>query len=182
MPADRVYVGAVVNGSDQFFQRDTERKGKNGRWEAVPYFVLNRSEATVMPQAAAEIFVARLRSLKVNSAFIEDARDGRRIDLAHETQQSSEDNRVPMRASLDDQNYFAVRPANTVEGPRWFVRCTVPGRPEPDVIYSETILGALQRAMDLNFLQYGERAPAPEPQAPAVRNSSAYRKRPGDVR
>src|SRR5258708_5548198 len=181
MPAERCYVGAVVNGSDQFFQRDTERKSKDGRWEALPYFVLNRSEATVMPQAAAEIFVARLRSLKVNSAFIEDARDGRRIDLAYESQQTSgEDTRVPMRASLDDQNYFAVRPANTVEGPRWFIRCKVPGRPMQDTVYSETVLGVLQRAQDLNFLQYGEQAPAPEPeQEPAVKNSSAYRKRPG---
>jgi hypothetical protein len=183
MPADRCYVGAVVNGSNQFYQRDAERKGANGKFEAVPFFVLNRSDATTMSEAAAKIFAARLRSLKVHSAFIEDARDGRRIDLAHVPQRSgSEDTRVPMRASLDDQNYFAVRPANTVEGPRWFVRCTVPGRPEPDTIYSETILGALQRAQDLGFLPYGERAPAPEPQqVPATRNSTAVRRRPGDL-
>jgi hypothetical protein len=181
MPAERCYVGAVVNGSDQFYQRDSERKSKDGRWESVPYFVLNRSEATTMSEGAAKIFVARLRSMRVNSAWIEDARDGRRIDLAYESQQSSgEDTRVPMKASLDDQNYFAVRPANTVEGPRWFVRCTVPGRPEPDTVYSETILGALQRAQDLNFLQYGESAPAPEPKPQPVNNSRVVRRRPGD--
>jgi hypothetical protein len=184
MPAERTYVGAVVNGQPQFYQRETERKSKDGRWESVPYFVLNRSEATTMSEAAGKIFVTRLRSLGVNSAWLEDARDGRRIDLAYEPQQSSsEDTRVPMKASLDDQNFFAVRPANTVEGPRWFVRCTVPGRPEPDVIYSETILGALQRAQDLGFLQYGESAAAPEPQPAApVRTAPTWRRRTGDLR
>ena len=183
MPAERVYVGAVVNSSPQFYQRDSERKGKHGQWESVPFFVLSRSEATTMSEAAGKVFVARLRSLGVNSAWLEDSRDGRRIDLAYESQQSSgEDTRVPMKASLDDQNYFAVRPANTVEGPRWFVRCAVPGRPEPDTIYSETILGALQRAQDLNFLQYGERAPAPEPQPTATPNSRVgFRRRPGSL-
>ena len=78
MPAERCFVGAVVNGSDQFYQRETERKGKHGRWEAVPYFVLKRSDATTMSEAAAKIFVARLRSMRVNSAWIEDARDGTR--------------------------------------------------------------------------------------------------------
>jgi hypothetical protein len=43
MAAPRCYVGAVVNGCDQFFQRDMERKGKDGPWESVPFFVLNRS-------------------------------------------------------------------------------------------------------------------------------------------
>jgi hypothetical protein len=184
MPAEKTYVGAIVNGHPQFYQRETERKSEDGRWESVPYFVLNRSEATTMSEAAAKIFVARLRSLKVNSTFIADARDGRRIDLAHEPQQSSsEDTRIPMKASLDDQNYFAVRPANTVEGPRWFVRCAVPGRPTEDVIYSETILGALQRAEDVGFLAYGERAPVPEPQPAApVRTAPTWRRRTGDLR
>jgi hypothetical protein len=184
MPAERVYVGAVINGQEQFYQRDSERKGKDGQWESVPYFVLNRSEAITMSEAAAKIFVARLRSLKVHSAFIEDARDGKRIEMAHEPQlQSAVDTRVPMRASLDDQNFFAVRPANTTEGPKWFVRCTVPGRPEPDVIYSDTILGALERAQDLGFLTYGESAPAPEPQPAApVRTAPTWRRRTGDLR
>jgi hypothetical protein len=180
MPAERCYVGVILNGSEQFYQRDTERKSKDGRWEAVPFFVLNRSEAITMSEPAAKTFVARLLSLKVHSAFIEDARDGRRIEVTSESSQSGKDTRVPMRASLDDQNFFAVRPANTVEGPRWFVRCTVPGRPEPDTIYSDTILGALQRAQDLKFLQHGERAPAPEPE-PVVKNSAGVvRRRPGD--
>jgi hypothetical protein len=172
----------LSNGTAQFYQRDSECKGKDGRWEAVPYFV-NRSEAITMSEAAAKMFVARLRSLNVRSAFIEDARDGKRIEMAHETQQSNgQDTRIPMKASLDDQNYFAVRPANTVEGPRWFVRCTVPGRPTEDIIYSETILGALQRAQDLGFLQYGEWAPAPEPEPTATQNSTGVRRRPGDLR
>jgi hypothetical protein len=182
MPAERCYVGAVVNGSNQFYQRDTEVRDGT-KYVAKPYFVLSRSEATTMSEAAGKVFVTRLRSLGVNSAWLEDARDGRRIEFASESvQQSGVDTRIPMKASLDDQNYFAVRPANTVEGPRWFVRCTVPGRPEPDVIYSETILGALQRAEDVGFLAYGERAPAPEPQPTAPRNSSVVRRRPGDLR
>ena len=183
MSADRVYVGAVINGCDQFYQRESEvRDGTE--YVAKPYFVLNRSEAITMSEAAGKMFVMRLRSMRVNSAWIEDARDGKRIEVPHESQQSSdEDKRVPMKASLDDQNYFAVRPANTTAGPRWFIRCIVPGRPGPDTIYSESILGALERAQDLNFLQYGERAPAPPPQAPPepTNPTGAYRKRPGSI-
>src|ERR1700734_3095751 len=117
MPADRCYVGAVVNGSNQFYQRDTEVRDGT-KYVAKPYFVLSRSEAITMREAAGKVFVTRLRSLGVNSAWLEDARDGRRIEFATESvQQSGVDTRIPMKASLDDQNYFAVRPANTVDGP-----------------------------------------------------------------
>src|SRR6266403_4966517 len=109
MAAERTYVGAVVNGQPQFYQRETERKSKDGRWESVPYFVLSRSEATTMSEAAAKIFVARLRSLKVQSAFLEDARDGRRIEVTSESQQSGEDNRTAVAATLDDENSREAR-------------------------------------------------------------------------
>ena len=180
MPAERTRVCVTLNNSTQYYQREIEVR-EGSKYIAKPYFVIDPNQAAMMSEPAAKAFVSRLRALRVDP-WIEDAKDGRRIEVAHETRQSSsEDTRVPMKASLDDQNFFAVRPANSVEGPRWFVRCTVPGRPTEDIIYSETILGALERAQDLGFLQFGERAPAPEPQQPAAQNSRAsYRRRPGD--
>jgi hypothetical protein len=175
----RVRVGHIINGTDQYYQREAEVR-EGSKFVVKPFFVVDKHQAITMSEDLGIALVKKLRVLKANP-WLEDVSNERRIDVADEPQQSSgKDTRIPMKASLDDQNYFAVRPANTTEGPKWFVRCTVPGRPEPDVIYSETILGALQRAMDLNFLQHGERAPAPEPQAPPARNSSVVRRRPGD--
>jgi hypothetical protein len=174
-------VGVIYSGVPQFYVRETEQK-RGEQWVAVPLFDPNVPQAAVFSEAAAKAFVTRLRSMRVD-AWVEDARDGRRIEVTHESQQFSEDNRVPMRASLDDINFFAVYPANTMEGKRWFLRCAVPGRPTQDTIYSETILGALQRAQDLNFLQHGERAPAPEPQpASPIRSAPTWRRRTGDLR
>jgi hypothetical protein len=105
-----------------------ERKGANGRYEAVPFFVLNRSEAAVMSEAAAKAFVARLRSLGVNSAWLEDARDGRRIKLAGEsTTQSGEDSREAVAASLDDANFYVVKQSCRPDGRKWFLKIIVPG-------------------------------------------------------
>jgi hypothetical protein len=182
MPADRCYVGAVVNGSNQFYQRDTERKGKDGRWESVPYFVLNRSEALTMSEAAAKIFVARLRSLKVNSAWIEDARDGRRIEVTSESTQSGKDTRAEVTASIDDVNDYLIKPANTPNGPKWFIHIVVPGITEPQVVYADDPLGVLQRAEDMGFLKYAPLYKRPEPQSPASTNSAGVvRRRPGDL-
>jgi hypothetical protein len=182
MPADRCYVGVVLSGGDQFYQREMERKGKDGRWESVPYFV-NRSEAITMSEAAAKMFVARLRSLKVTSAFIEDARDGRRIEVESESTQSGEDNRTAVSASIDDVNDYVVKPANTPAGRKWFIRIDVPGFPEPQVVYADDPLGVLQRAEDVGFLKYAPLYVRPEPQAPATPNTRAgFRRRPGDVR
>jgi hypothetical protein len=183
MPADRCYVGVVLNGADQFYQREMERKGKDGRWESVPYFV-NRSEAITMSQPAAEMFVARLRSLRVHSAFIEDARDGRRIEVASESQQQASfgDQREPVRVTLDDDEskWYKVVPVNRPDGgPMWLLKCMVPGVPDPQLMYAKDPLSCLQRALDLNFLQFGERAPAPEPEAPATPRVG-FRRRPGD--
>jgi hypothetical protein len=185
MPAERVYVGAVVNGQEQFFQRDTERKSKDGRWESVPYFVINRSEATTMSEAAAKIFVARLRSLKVNSAFIEDARDGRRIEFASESVQSGKDTRLEVAATLDDENspearWYKVKPANTPNGPKWFLHIDLPGVTDPQIIYADDPLGVLQRAEDVGFLQHAVKYERPQPQQSPVQNSSVVRRRPGD--
>jgi hypothetical protein len=186
MPADRCYVGAIFNGSEQFYQREMERKSKDGRWEAVPHFVLNRSEAITMSEAAAKMFVARLRSLRIHSAFVEDARDGRRIEFASESSQSGEDNRRPMAATLDDENTYVIRPANTPQGPKWFLRIDIPGAAEPQVIHADEPIAVLQRAADLDYLKYAvkhdykwpqlQQAPAPAPPT----NSRVVRRRPGD--
>jgi hypothetical protein len=181
MPADRCYVGVTfLNGADQFYQREMERKGKDGRWESVPYFV-NRSEAITMSEAAAKMFVARLRSLRVHSAFIEDARDGRRIEFASESTQSGEDTRTAVSASIDDVNDYVVKPANTPNGRKWFIRIDVPGFPEPQVVYADDPLGVLQRAEDMGFLKYAPLYKRPEPQPTATPNSAGVvRRRPGD--
>ena len=188
MPADRVYVGAVVNGSDQFYQREAERKGKDGRWEAIPFFVLSRSEASTMSEAAGKVFVTRLRSLGVNSAWLEDARDGRRIELAGESTQSGEDTRTAVAATLDDEHspearWFVVKPANTPNGPKWFLRIDVPGITDPQIIFEDQPLGVLQRAEDMGFLKFAVRYERPLPQAPAPQNSAgAFRRRPGSIK
>ncbi|MCU1240579.1 MAG: hypothetical protein JWO71_1305 [Candidatus Acidoferrum typicum] len=187
MPAERCYVGVQLNGAEQFFQRDTEQKGKDGKWHAVPYFVLNRSEAAVMSEEAARLFVARLQSKGVNP-WIVDAKDGRRIEFTSNESLRSQhgDQRTPVRATLDDENspearWYKLIPVNRPDGgPMWLLKCLVPGVPDPQLIYEKDPLSCLQRAQDLNFSQYGERAPAPEPQAPPARNSSVVRRRPGD--
>ncbi len=183
MAAERCYVGVVFpNGAAQYYQRETERKSKDGRWEAIPYFV-NRSEAITMSEAAAKMFVARLRSLHVNSAFIEDARDGRRIEVASESSQSGKDTRTEVSASIDDVNDYVVKPANTPNGPKWFIRIDVPGITDPQVIYAEDPLGVLQRAEDMGFLKYAPLYKRPEPQQPATPNSRVgFRRRPGSIR
>ena len=181
MPAERCYVGAVVNGSEQFYQRDTEVRDGT-KYIVKPYFVLNRSDATTMSEAAAKIFVARLRSLKVHSAFIEDARDGRRIEFASESTQSGKDTRTEVAASIDDVNDYVVKPANTPNGRKWFIHIDVPGIAEPQVVYADDPLGVLQRAEDMGFLKYAPLYTRSEPQQPVVQNSSAYRKRPGSIR
>src|SRR5580704_15526472 len=153
MPAERCYVGAVVNGSNQFYQRDTEVRDGT-KYVAKPYFVLNRSEAITMSEAAGKVFVTRLRSLGVNSAWLEDARDGRRIEVTSESQQSGEDNRTSVSASIDDVNDYIIRPANTPNGPKWFLRVDLPGVADPQIIYADDPLAVLQRAEDMGFLKY----------------------------
>jgi hypothetical protein len=181
MPAERTYVVAVINGSDQFYQRDMERKGVNGKFEAVPFFVLNRSEATTMSEAAAKMFVARLRSLGVTNAWIEDCKDGRRIDSASESSQSGEDTRTPVAATIDDVNWYVVKPICRPDGRKWFLKIVVPGLPDPYVTYGDDPLAALTRAEDLGYLRFAERYERPQPQQAPVRNSSVVRRRPGDL-
>jgi len=123
--------------------------------------------------------------LGVNSAWIEDCVDGRRIEFASESIQPGEDNRTPVAATLDNEHspearWFVVKPADTQHGRKWFLRIDLPGVADPQIIYADEPLDALQRAEDLGFLKYAVRYERPLPQAP-VRNSSVVRRRPGDL-
>jgi hypothetical protein len=177
--ATKVRVCLLFSGVKQFYQRDKEEM-REGRWTAVPYFTPEIEQGFVMNEESGVALVKRLRSLKEDPWM--ETTDGRRIDVPSDFSQGFvEDTRVPMRASLDDQNYFVVRPANTTEGPRWFIRCSVPGRPQQDIIYSTDVLGALQRAQDVGFLVYGERTTPPVTQQQAAPKILGPRKRIGDI-
>lgn len=187
MPAERCRVGAVVNGLNQYYQRDREEL-RDGRYVAVPYFVVDPSQAATMSEAAAKAFVTRLRERREN-AWVEDCKDGRRINMAHEPQQQSQfgDTRTPVAATLDDENtpearWYVVRPTNTPHGPKWFLRIDLPGIAEPQIIYESSPLGVLQRAADLDYLKYAPLYERPVPQQPVQNNSSVgYRRRPGSI-
>jgi hypothetical protein len=184
---DRCRVGLVLNGKNQYYQREQEQK-RNDRWVAVPYFVPNSSDAAVMSEFAARALVAKLQALRQNP-WIEDVKDGRRLDnVSSPAPQQTEDNRTPMRATLDDENspdakWYLVRPICRPTGRVWFLKCAVPGRPTVDIIYHEDVLGCLQRAQDIGFLLHAERIEGPTPpKQPAVQNQNLNRSmiRPGD--
>lgn len=185
MAAERCRVGLMIQGLPQFYQRDREEKRGNN-FVAIPYFVISTNEAATMSEAAAKVFLTRLRSLGVSSAWIEDARDGRRIDLAQESQQSGEDHRTPVAATLDDADspqarWYHIKPANTPNGPKWFIRIDLPGVVDPQIIYADDPLAVLQRAADLDYLKYAVKYERPQPPAPVVKHSSGARRRPGDI-
>jgi hypothetical protein len=190
MAAERCRVCVHLNGATQFYQRDQEQR-RDGRWIAVPYFVLNPREAITMSEAQGRVLIDKIRGLGFRGeAWIEDARDGRRIDVLLETPQSSgEDNRVPVIATLDDENeptarWYVVRPTCTPNGRLWFLSMYVPGLPERTTIYAADPLGVLQRAHDMNYLQFAEKYQRPEPQqqqAVPIQNSG-FRRRPGELR
>jgi hypothetical protein len=184
VPAERCRVGVVLNGANQFFQRDTERRSRDGKgWECVPFFVLNRYESITMSEAIARVLVNKLRSLGATSAWIEDAKDGRRIDVPPESEpQSGEDTRQQCIASLDDITWYIVRPTCTPNGRQWFITMFVPGLPERTTIYANDPLAVLQRAADMNYLQFVEKYQRPEPQQETpIQNNRGFRRRPGDL-
>jgi len=180
MAADRCRVCVHLNGAAQFYQRDTEQK-RDGKWIAVPFFVLNPREAVTMSEAHAITFVRKLRSLGADP-WIEDAATGRRIDVPHEgPQQSGEDHRTPVAATLDDVNWYIVKPICRPEGRKWFLSIPVPGLPTNAVVYADDPLGVLKRAEDMNFLQFAEIYQRPQPQlAESIYNGP--RMRPGALR
>jgi hypothetical protein len=187
MSAERCRVGVILNGLKQFYVRETEQK-REGQWIAIPLFDTDLKQATAMSEAVATAFVKKLQALGVKGMWLEDCRDGRRIEMPSELQQSGVDHRTTVRATLDDENslearWFIVKPVNRPNGgPMWLLKCVVPGIPDPQLIYERDPLSCLQRAQDLNFLQYGERAPAPQPQPVTNPTALTARLRPGGLR
>jgi hypothetical protein len=172
MSAERTRVGVIFNGVPQYFQRDREEK-RGGKFVAVPFFVIDTSQAATMSEIAAKSFVSRLRSLGVNNAWIEDCIDGRRIEFTGESVQSGEDNRTAVVATLDDENspqalWYVVKPANTPNGAKWFLKIDLPGI-ETQVVYADDALGVLQRAADLDYLKYAVTYDHKRPQPLSVR-------------
>jgi hypothetical protein len=186
---DRFYVAVHLNGCTQYYTRDSENM-VNKRWTSVPQFVTESSAASPKLEAEALNLVKRLRSLKVNPWLVD--MEGKRLDVPEDGSPIyTEDNRQPVRATLADDAaiaagtavWYAVRPANTVNGPKWFCHFVVPGRPQMDTVYADSPIAVLIRAEQLHFLPYGERAPAPEAPKPvaevAVRSKGSVM-RPGD--
>jgi hypothetical protein len=151
MPAERCRVGIKLKDLNQYYQRDREEKRK-GRYVAVPFFVVDTNQAVTMSESAAKMFVARLRSLGVSSAWIEDCVDGRRIEFTSESSQSGKVARTPVAASIDDVNDYVIKPANTPNGTKWFLRIDLPGVAEPQIVHADDPLGVLQRAEDMGVL------------------------------
>jgi hypothetical protein len=186
MPAERCRVCIMLYGVPQFYQREQEQK-RNGRWVAVPFFVVNPKEAVSMSEAMARHFVEKLQGLGVKGLWLEDCRDGRRIEVESQAQpQSGVDNRTEATATLDDQHssdarWYIVKPTNTPNGPKWFLRIDVPGIAEPQTIYADDPLAVLRRAVDMNFLQFAEKYEPPQPAAPVAPTTSGPRRRPGDL-
>jgi hypothetical protein len=187
MSTERCRVGALFSGVPHYYQRDTEQK-RNGRWVAVPFFVDNPKLAAPMSEAFARHFVVKLQGLGMKNLWLEDCKDGRRIEVENQVPpQSGVDNRPPWAtATLDDEHspdacWYVIRPTNTPNGPKWFLRIDVPGFPEPQVIYEDDPLAVLRRAVDMNILQYAVKHEQPQPQQPAPQNTApTFRRRPGD--
>src|SRR5271163_4688532 len=113
------YVAVTLNGCVQYYSRDSENL-VNKRWTSVPQFVIETSKASPMLEPAATALVQRLRHLRVDPWLV--SMEGMRVDVAEDGQPTfAEDNRVPMRATLDDDatvangtaRWFVVRPART---------------------------------------------------------------------
>lgn len=188
MPADRIRVCVTLNGTTQYYQRDIEVRDDT-KYIAKPYFVIDVKQAATMSEPAAKAFVSRLRAMRVDP-WIEDSRDGRRIEFTSNESQQPQfgDTRTEVRATLDEpspeERWYKLIPVNRPDGgAMWLLKCLVPGVPDPQLIYEKDPLSCLRRAQDLNFLQYGERAPALEPQPAApVRTAPTWRRRTGDLR
>jgi hypothetical protein len=189
MPADRTRVVVMIHGVPQYYQRDREEK-RGDKWVAVPFFVVNTNEAATMSEAAAKTFVTKLRSLGVQNAWIEDCKDGRRIEFTSNESQQPQfgDTRTEVRATLDNDQmiasnearWYLVSPINRPDGAgQWFIKCTSPGFPNAQIIYGKDPVSCLQRALDMNLLQYAELAPQ-EPPKPAPKPNNG-RRRPGDL-
>lgn len=185
MAAERVRVCLMFGDVRQFYIRETE-VNKGGQWVAQPFIDVHINQAATMSEDVGRGMVNRFRSLGVKDAWLEDARDGRRIDVQPEVAPNSgEDTRKPVAATLNDIDWFIVRPANTPQGAKYFAKARVPGRADYEVIYSDSPLEVLERAKDLGWLDFCERIAAPaaaNPQQTENRYLQTPRLRPGDRR
>ncbi len=181
MPADRVKVALEIDGCVQYYSRDAETKNmRTGEWYAQHQFRIDPPHA-VMSEAVARIFVQKLRSeSKVVRPWILNLADGRRIDVEEPTQQSGEDNRTSKIATLNDIDWYIVKPICRPDGRKWFIKILVPGVSDPQVLYGDDPLAALQRAEDMGFLRFAEKYAAPPQQQQQVQATPAARLRPGD--
>jgi hypothetical protein len=185
----RFHVALNLHGRVQYYSRDSESMVEK-RWRSVPQFVIEISKASPMLEATAISLVQRLRSLKEDPWLV--STEGQRVDVTEDGQPPfTEDNRVPMRATLDSDaavangtaKWYIVRPARSPMGLKWVLNYNLPGRPPGDQIYRDTALECLERAAELHVLQHGEVAPAPEAPRPApVQQAVGPRVRPGDRR
>ena len=182
----RVRIGLLFDGVEKFYQREAEvRDNRTGKYVVKPFFV-DKHEAIKMSEEFGLRLVERLRGLKLNP-FMEDVNGERRLNLPQQNVPSSgEDRRTTATATLDDANspdaaWYIVKPTNTPNGPKWFLRIDIPGHAEPQVIYADDPLAVLRRAVDMNFLQYAIKYEQPQTQQAPVQNTSGWRRRPGDV-
>ena len=183
----RVRVGLLFNdGAELFYQREAEvRDNRTGKYVVKPHFV-DKHEAIKMSEEFGLRLVERLRGLKLNP-FMEDVNGERRLDLPQQNvPNSGVDNRTTATATLDDGNspdacWYIVRPTNTPNGPKWFLRIDVPGLAEPQVIYEDDPLAVLQRAVAMNFLQYAVKYEQPPQPAAPQSTAPTFRRRPGDI-
>lgn len=182
----RFHVALNLHGRVQYYSRDSESM-VDKRWRSVPQFVIEISKASPMLEPTAISLVQRLRSLKEDPWLV--SMEGQRVDVKEDGQPNfSEDTRVAMRVTLDDDaavangtaRWYLTHPANTPLGPKYFIRCNVPGRPQQDVVYANSPLEAVERAEQLHFLPYGEKAPAPQVQPPVVVKQTGPLVRPAD--
>ncbi len=180
MPADRCKVALELYGHTQFYQREREEKNPTtGSYYSQPYFSLDPPHL-IMTEAIARALVQKLRNEFKVRPWIVDVSDGRRIDVEEPTQQSGEDNRTSKIATLNDIDWYIVQPICRPDGRKWFIKIIVPGVSDPQVLYGDDPLAALQRAQDMNFLQFADKYAAP-PQPPQVQAPpAAARLRPGD--
>jgi hypothetical protein len=134
-----------------------------------------------MNEGQARGLVERIRGLGWKGSIWIETHDGRRIDVEQLVQESGEDNRVPVVATLDDVNWYVIKPiCRPAEGRMWFMSIRVLGFPDPVVLYHKEPFGVLQKASDMSYLQFAEKYERPEPQQ-AVPISRGIRRRPGDL-
>lgn len=186
MPSERCRVATLVRGEPQFYCREAEVK-VDGQWKALPCFDADPRRALIMREPVALILAQRLQGLRIK-VWLEDLNQGyRRIDPP-QANVFVEDRREPVRVCLDEpvtpeSKWFAVYPANTPAGLKWFIRCNPPGL-DPHVLYDDSPILCVERAAALRMLEWAERAPAPEQPKPAAPASTSpqYRERPGSFR